>query len=506
MNFQTAIQILCQLTQIKVADLAQAINYDRSIVSKWKNGQRLLSRKNYKRIIRQLSYCFTKVIVAEQIEDQLKGLCQVQVTLRNKVEVQETIADILELAYYQSETEFETKGTYDEDFQSFVAAAITEVVTDIRKMTEFCKEQFLDRIAKSDEDVDIYSTVNLSMLVEVLLSTLKHVAFKKNRKVVLHVAVKQNDLLELTNHSFYLFTKLMLTSSYIDIQLYMYQDQPLDEFLYISGDCIGWVMTTKSGMPSLIYSQSQQLGQYLFDQNASVFNSATNLVEVFDHKQEGDNIYPMTLPSKKFLLSGFISDYFFPKAVLDYIKGNLETPVTVQSAKQLDEFYEEWEQKVFANDFHLVITKVAFIHFIRTGHIQVDGQLFKIPHTYKIYLLRRFWNDILSKERMHVYIIDNEEQGDSTSQMNVSILFTESSVSYFKDIENTGHQMYRQYSIRQPVIVKDLYGKMDSFVQTFEQNKLVVKDFKKVNGFIDGLEMSPNKHLSSNQIASYLEF
>lgn len=265
MNFQTAIQLLCQLTQIKVADLAQVINYDRTIVSKWKNGQRLPSRKNYKMILKQWAHCFAQVIVTEQKEEQLKDLCHVQTTLRNKSEVAEAIAGILELAYFQSEIEFETKVALDEDHQSFVISSITAMEADQEQVAEFLKEKFLDRLARKEGDVHMYSTVTLAMLIEDLLSTLKHVAFKKKRKVILNLAVKKSELWGLTKSSFFSFAKLLMTSSNIDIRIYMYQDQDPDEFFYIFDDCVTWVVYTKSGTPSLIYSHSKQLRERLFD-------------------------------------------------------------------------------------------------------------------------------------------------------------------------------------------------------------------------------------------------
>lgn len=486
MNFQTAIQLLCQLTQIKVANLASAINYDRSIVSKWKNGQRLPSRKNYKEIINQLSHCFTQVIVAEQIEEQLKGLCQVKVTLRNANEVRKAVSDILELAYYQSELEFESQGSVDEDFHSFIASSVTEVVTDRGKMTEFCVEQFLNKIAKIEGDVNLYSTVSLTMLVTVLLSSLTHVAYAKNRVVTLHMAIKQSELLGLSEEEFYFFSKLMLTSSYLDIRVYVYQNENPDDFFYIAGDCIGWVVTTKSGMPSLIYSNSKQLGEHLFEQNRSVFDEVNNLVDTGEDTRDENSLLPIIPNSKKYLLTGYICDFLVPETILTYIDEHEENQVDSQVKQILDRMYSRWEDRVFQQDIYLVIPRIALIHFIRTGHVQVDGRIMTIPISYRVYMLKKFWKNILLKKQFHFYIIDDEEQ-NSLGQINVSILIADGIAIYSKDLENTRVQSYQKHAIKQHDLLKDLYEEMESFFKIFEGQEVSAKDFGKIPELVEFL-------------------
>lgn len=482
MNFDLLLQKLFLLTRVKIGDVAKKLNYDRTIVSKWKNGQRIPSERNSDHIFSEMAQPFAKAIVDKGLEEELRALCKVNVTLRNQAEVRKTLIGLLEQAYYQSQSLLSIESDKQVKDTDNKRDGETTVIIDPGEMRRILYADFTKLLASTSKDVDIYSTISINDLIFLMDKFVSKINFVEERTITFHIAIEKQQLMNLEENDFYVFAIEFLKSSYFEIKVYIYEELSLDEFLYFKDAGLGWLTYSKTGLFSLNITTVKEQYDTIFQGNAAAFDDQLQVVKQSEVPFNDDEWSKETPKGIKIIFSGFFSSYFFPKNALV----NFEN----QDMRLLEASYQEFEQNFFKNEIYAIITRTAVKHFIKTGHIQVGGKIVVLPMKYRIYILKRTLVVLSAKPRVNVYLLDDEND-DMINEVNVSFLMTDESLSFFKDIETTSNTNGKRYAIEQPELVNAFLETVPDIISRIEPFRVRTKELAILGKIIKWLENIP---------------
>lgn len=482
MNFDLLLQKLFFLTRVKVGDIAKTLKYDRTIVSKWKNGRRIPSEKNSSYIFSVMAQVFAEAIIDNGLEDNLLALCQIKVPLRNQAEVQRTIVGLFERSYYQSQSQFVLENEKQVKDSEEESNGETRIIMDLNQMRETLYADFTKLLASTSKDLNIYSTISVNDLVFLMNKFVSKINFVEKRTITFHIAIDKQQLMQMKENDFYVFAVEFLKSSYFEIKAYIYEDMFLDEFLYFKDVALGWLTYSKTGLFSLNITTLKDQYDLIFKKNSKIFDDKFQIVKQ-SFMAPDDNEWSKETPKGiKIIFSGFFSSYFFPS---DFATNFLTRDISL-----IDASYEEFEKIFFKNEIYAIITKTAVKHFIKTGRIQVGGKMVVLPMKYRIYILKRALIVLSAKPKVNIYLLDDENDL-GINEINVSFLMTDESLSFFKDLETASNPSGKRYAIVQPELVDAFLDIVPNIIHQLEPFRLRTNELVILGHIIKWLENVP---------------
>lgn len=148
MNFSKALKELLRITDTKMKDLAEYLNYDLSYISKWSNDKLLPNQKVYIEVISKMSKFLARSAYLQGLQDEIAALTDRPFIVETSSQLRNLIYAILEYGYFNTECiKKELIGEKEE--RAYMCQSTKSIIDNLVRETKMA-------IYSSDEDIEIY--------------------------------------------------------------------------------------------------------------------------------------------------------------------------------------------------------------------------------------------------------------------------------------------------------------------------------------------------------------
>ena len=352
-HYRQVFKILTDMTNTKLSNIAYALDYDISYISKWNSGKKLPSSKNIYTINRKLAPLFAKALLEEEkTKDFLLSF-----EIKNSEILKKDEEKGLEILIYKLLNE--SYAYSNTDIKEEIPSA-TNFIFKTSSVESDLKE-ILDQLILENKDLDIWATFDItSPYAEILIQIIKKIA--KEVEVNLHLLCNKDDMENID------ILKIITDNSSINIELYERSYTHCD-FILIK-DEMYIIIAEREDYSTL--TSGRELDT-LFEISAFMdyfFDGLNKIIVTAPPEEMAETNYRKYFYSdNEFLfLSNYGFEFLLPNYVIDRIVDSIDDEREINK-KEISGIKFLWEELFVDAKINFLTTRTSLLNYLETGNI-----------------------------------------------------------------------------------------------------------------------------------------
>lgn len=352
-HYRQVFKILTDMTNTKLSNIAYALDYDISYISKWNSGKKLPSSKNIYTINRKLAPLFAKALLEEEktkdflLSFEIKNSEILKKDEEKGLEI--LIYKLLNESYAYSNTDIKEEIPSATNF-IFKTSSVESDLKDI-----------LDQLILENKDLDIWATFDItSPYAEILIQSIKKIA--KEVEVNLHLLCNKDDMENID------ILKIITDNSSINIELYERSYTHCD-FILIKDEMYIIIAeredysTLTSGRELDTLFEISSFMDYFFDGLNKIIVTAP------PEEMAETNYRKYFYSDNEFLfLSNYGFEFLLPNYVIDRIVDSIDDEREINK-KEISGIKFLWEELFVDAKINFLTTRTSLLNYLETGNV-----------------------------------------------------------------------------------------------------------------------------------------
>lgn len=310
-NFSKTLKYLVDLTDSKIVDIADELNYDNSYINKWINDKNIPAVAISVEVIDQLAEYFTRVIVEKKLDYILKDLTERRVPTYGDGNKKQILVSCLEDSYFWSLKERNRKVSIETEKE-------TDSYTNKEDICRVSMQLIKKYVALAREKLVIYTNLDLfddsnQQLVSFSLFITKGIEIEF--KWLRHFYSK-----EMNAEEIYQIYDLATRGMFVNSEIFYTEEDNYPPFIYIKGKvALTFTVNTKGEVLMLTHSRNETVLKE-YDMICENLFKREHLVEKTDDSStfELEMISEALFENNRvYIHDAYIQGYFLPDHVLE---------------------------------------------------------------------------------------------------------------------------------------------------------------------------------------------
>lgn len=248
MNFLLTFQYLVSLSGATMKDIADALGYESSYISKWHSGKNLPAGRTFSETMDKLGYYFAARLDTEQAKAKLRCSYPHLESMIRSLPLADILPSILKDAYMLSVAEEKTRSEYN----SVQVRPALQVVGS-QEILHTCLGEIYHGIAVSQEDASIYLLADFLQFMDTNFLDAMRFHMTKKEKFVLKMMLYPKDSEEQRIAELEMYLLLLGQLPYMEVELYCGKATPSRQLVAMEGQFSGYCIDADDGVPNMLF-------------------------------------------------------------------------------------------------------------------------------------------------------------------------------------------------------------------------------------------------------------